>query len=943
MRDEIRVLGPLELIGERGPLPLGAPKERRLLAALIAEAGTTRSSDALANAIWGESPPRSSPKLLQVYVSKLRKRLPPEAGIRTHGSGYALELQDGVLDATRFESLLEDGREAARAGNAALAASILRRALALWRGHAYGELADEEFVRADAQRLDELRLVAFEERLAAELAVGRHAAVLAELHALADSYPLRERPQAQLMLALYRSGRQSEALDRFAATRRQLHDELGLEPGSELRDLQRRILQHDPTLAGATDAQEATRACMPMPPNPLLGREHELTELGGLLGRDEVRLVVLTGAGGSGKTRLALEAARRSAGSFANGAAFVELAPVHDPQLIVGEIFSSLGIEQVGSEPLATLVATLRGRELLLLLDNFEHLRNAAPMLVDLLSQAPRLTLLVTSRIVLHVSGEHVYPVDPLGEDAAVELFLERASEADVRFVASDEAEAAIRSICRRLDGLPLAIELAAGRIRTLTPAELLGGLEQRLPLLTGGPRDLPARQQTLRSTLDWSVDLLDDLERRDLARLSVFAGGCTVEYAETVCETTLERLSSLVDHNLLVRAVTLHGSRYSMLETIREHMSERLAVSGEADAMGRRHAELMLAIVRAAHLSEDDDEPFDQSVALLERDDIRAALDWAIEADVALGLELASELENFWGPHAPAEGVRRIGDLLARGVDLPPLLRARALRNLAGAAHQLHAFDVADPAYEESLRICTELGDARGAALVRMRLVYRARERGDADLALSLLDDLRRDTKGEYQLIEVQGALLRAYLAFGDGRLEDAEALLDQSHELASGLRWAWWETIVGTARLAVALERGDLADAERHGRSTLALEVEEEYGLAALQTITGLARVALARDDLERAGLLWGAIAEQVGGMLGPRAVRWRDELRAETRPSFLAAVMRGRELELWDAAAVALAEEASESANEAGRETAAEGTSSKKWAPPCSGGTP
>ena len=535
MRDEIRVLGPLELIGERGPLPLGAPKERRLLAALVAEAGTTRSSDALANAIWGESPPRSAPKLLQVYVSKLRKHLPPEAGIRTHGSGYALELQDGVLDAARFESLLEDGREAARAGNAALAASILRRALALWRGHAYGELADEEFVRAEAQRLDELRLVAFEERLAAELAVGRHAAVLAELRALADSYPLRERPQAQLMLALYRSGRQSEALDRFAATRRQLHDELGLEPGAELRDLQRRILQHDPTLSGATDAQEATRASMPMPPNPLLGRERELAELGGLLGRDDVRLVVLTGAGGSGKTRLALEAARRSAGSFANGAAFVELAPVHDPQLIVGEIFSSLGIEQVGSEPLATLVATLRGRELLLLLDNFEQLRDAAPMLVDLLSQAPRLTLLVTSRVVLHVSGEHVYPVEPLGEEAAVELFLERASEADSRFVASDDAQAAIRSICRRLDGLPLAIELAAGRSRTLTPTELLAGLERRLPLLTGGPRDLPARQQTLRATLEWSVDLLDDLERRDLARFSVFPGRFTVESAEAV------------------------------------------------------------------------------------------------------------------------------------------------------------------------------------------------------------------------------------------------------------------------------------------------------------------------------------------------------------------------------------------------------------------------
>jgi predicted ATPase len=716
------------------------------------------------------------------------------------------------------------------------------------------------------------------------------------------------------MQALYRSGRQSEALDRYAETRRHLHEELGLEPGAELRDLQRRILQHDPTLAGTTSAEEATRTAIPTPPNPLLGRERELAELRELLVRDDVRLVVLTGAGGSGKTRLALEAARRSAGAFANGAAFVELAPVHDRDLVVGSIFSSLGIEWVGSEPIEALVATLRGRELLLLLDNFEHLRDAAPVLVDLLSQLPRLTLLVTSRVVLHLSGEHVYPVEPLGEEAAVELFLERASEADVRFEAGDEAETAIRSICGRLDGLPLAIELAAGRIRMLTPAELLAALERRLPLLTGGPRDLPARQQTLRSTFEWSIDLLDDLERRDLARLSVFAGSCTAEYAETVCATTLERLSSLVDHNLLVRVVTPHGSRYSMLETIRELTSEQLDATGEADAIRRRHAEVMLAIVRGAHLSEDDDDPFEQSVALRERDDIRAALDWAVDADVPLGLELACALENFWGAHAPAEGVRRIDELLARDVDLPPLLRARALRNLAGAAHQVHAFDVADPAYEESLRICTELGDDRGTALVRMRLAYRARERGEPDLARALVEELQRNAKGRQQVVEAQGALLLAYVALGEGRLEDADALLTQSHELASGLRWAWWETTVGTARLAVALERGDLAKAERHGRSTLALEAEEEYGLAALQTITGLARIALAQDDLERAGVLWGAISEQVGGMLGPRALRWRDELRAEMRPAFLAAMVRGRDFELWDAAAFALAEPAS-----------------------------
>jgi predicted ATPase/DNA-binding SARP family transcriptional activator len=921
VQDEIRVLGPLELIGEHGRVTLGAAKERRLLAALVAEVGKTRSSESLTDAIWGGAPPRSASKLLQVYVSKLRKRLPASAGIRTRGSGYALELDDGMLDSARFERLLEEARGATRAGNPNLAASILGRALALWSGEAYGELADEDFVRAEARRLEELRLVALEERFVAELALGRDAELLAELRRLADSHPLRERLQAQLMLALYRSGRQSEALDHFAATRRHLHDELGLEPGAELRDLQRRILRHDPTLAVAPGSGRATSVSLPTPLGPLLGREIELAEIADLLRRDDVRLLVLSGAGGSGKTRLALEAARQNASSFANGAVLVELAPVHDPALVLGAISNALRIEQlrighVGGDPLEAVAAALRSRELLLLLDNFEHLREAAPILVDLVSQAPHLTVLVTSRVVLHLSGEHVYPVEPLDEDAAVALFAERTREADARFD-SGGAEEAIREICRRVDRLPLAIELAARRIRSRTPAELLAGLELRLPLLTGGPRDLPARQQTLRGTIEWSFDILDELERRDVTRLSVFAGGCTFESAEAVCETTLERLSALVDHNLVVRTSTSRGSRYSMLETIRELASELLESAGEADAVRARHAARMLAIAEAAHLSEDDDEPYDQPAALVERDDLRIALDWAAERDVILGLELASALENFWGANAPVEGMRRLGQLLDRGIDIPPLLRARALRNLAGAAHQERAWDVADPAYEESLVICTELGDDRGAALILTRLAYRARENGEPDRARALIDDSERVAGGRFLLTEAQNALLLSYLALGEGRLDDAEAALGRSRELADRLSWRWWEAAVHNVSLTVALQRGDLDAAERYGRAALAINVEDEYVRSTGQSIVGLAVVALARDDLERAGVLWGAVSTDARGM-GPLTARWAGELRlrGETEPAFLDAVERGRHLRLEEVAAIALAADETES---------------------------
>ncbi|HJU47382.1 MAG TPA: BTAD domain-containing putative transcriptional regulator, partial [Gaiellaceae bacterium] len=376
---ELRVLGPLEIAADGAALPLPGRKHLRLLAALAAADGHACSLDALADAVWGASPPASARKLLQLYVSQLRKVV-PEGTIRTSESGYALDLDGGSIDAERFEQLAQDAADALAGDNPALTASLAERALALWRGPAYADVMYEDFARAQAERLEELRLGLLEDRLDAQLRLGRHEAVLPDVLALAARQALRERLQALAMLTLYRMGRQTEALDRYAELRRRLDDELGLEPGPQLRDLQQRILRQDPAL-DPPSASAVSKSPLPVPPNRLVGRGRELAQLREILARRDSRLLVLTGAGGSGKTRLALEAAHEAAPSFANGAVIVELAPLHDPALVTATVAQALGVAEVAGEASEeTLARALADRELLLVLDNAEHLRAAAPL-----------------------------------------------------------------------------------------------------------------------------------------------------------------------------------------------------------------------------------------------------------------------------------------------------------------------------------------------------------------------------------------------------------------------------------------------------------------------------------------------------------------------------------------------------------------------------------
>ena len=860
---ELRVLGPVELVGAAGPVPLGGEKQRRLLAAFAIRAGVALPAEVLVDAVWGPAPPPSAGKLLQVYVSQLRKLLGPPIALRTCPGGYLLELADDAFDLARFERLLEEGRAAVAEGNPALGASLIGRALGLWRGPAFGELAYEDFAAGEADRAEELRLIAREDQLDAKLELGRHFELVPELRSRARAQPLRERAQAQAMLALYRCGRQTEALEVYTATHARLRDQLGLDPGVELQELQRRILQQDGELATVRPAARPV-ASLPAAPNRLLGRDRELEELQALLIREGIRLLVLTGAGGSGKTRLALEVAHRASRHFANGALFVGLAPLRDPQLVLEAVARACGVQDApAGGPLAGLLAALRSRELLLVLDNLEHLRAAGSDIVSLLAGAPRLAVLVTSRVVLHVSGEHVYPVQPLQLDAAAALFRARAQAADPSFCPDAAANDVIVQVCGRLDGLPLAIELAAARTHVLTPSQLHERLHTRLPLLAGGPRDLPARQRTLGATLEWSYELLAAGEQRGFRRLAVFAGGFGLRGAEAVCDAGLDTLGSLVDHSLVRR---LPGGRLAMLETVREFALERLNASGEAPAIRERHARYFGDMVLSANLREDAGAGQRHDLVAANQDNISAMLGWALENDrIEFGLEVAVALEIFWWARAAPEGRRWFKAFLAhaRAPEAPPALRARALRAYGVTTVFAGDPDGAEALYRQSLDTFRQFGDEPGAAGVLHCLAASARDRGDTAAARALIEQsleiLRQAGNQAEQALALK---ILGKVECDEGNYDAGVQSLERAARLA-GEAGARFEQAHCLGELCErAFESGRISDTEAWGRQSLTLCQTVGDRQAQLFVLTLLARTALQNGRTRQAGVLWGVV---------------------------------------------------------------------------------
>ena len=922
MTAAIRVLGPVEVVADDGPVSL-ASKQRCLLAALVVADGRARTMDELVDALWEADPPASARKLVQVYVSQLRRALPPSARIVTRPGSYALEVPPTLVDAEHFERLVEQSAAARRDANHALALSLAEQASRLWRGRAYGDLASADFLQLESERLEELRLVALEERIDAQLALGRHAEALGELLGLAAENPFRERLQVSAMLALYRSGRQSESLEHYAGVRRRLQEQLGLEPGTELRDLQRRILEQDPGL----DAVATDRAgqALPEPPNRLIGRQPELEALTALLARRDVRLVVLTGAGGSGKTRLALEAARAATSSYANGAVLVELAPLREPELVLPTIAQALGVADA-QRPLEALAEALRSRELLLVLDNAEHLREATPALVELLARAPRLTLLVTSRTVLHLSGEHVFPVAPLDTEAAQALFEQRARSLQPDFRITSENRGAVREVCRRVDGLPLAVELAAARVRALSPEAVLQRLTERLSFLAGGPHDLPARQQTLYETLDWSYDLLSDDERSMLARLSVFRGGATLSAVTEICldgdETrATDLVERLADASLLLVRRPEGELRYDLLETVRQYAAERLQEL-DADATRRRHAEWYLALVERAEPELSGENQARWFTALeSEHDNARAALSYFAETgEHHQALRLTALLSRFWYVRGHlTEARRQLDAVLPAATGQDPLLLRRVETAAASIALLQGDYRASTAFAERALDSARRTGELRFVANALSNLGAIVLAGGDRERATVVLEEavaLARDVGDER--ITALALNNRGDLALSTGDYRTAGPLFEESHALlrARGDTANIARSLFNLG--AVDLMVGDHDAAERRFGEALELArtAEDKEDLA--WCLEGFAALAAEKREWERAATLLGAAGALLGGIgadFKPFERRLHDATESAVRGTcdsrvFDEAVARGASMPSADVVDLALA---------------------------------
>jgi predicted ATPase/class 3 adenylate cyclase len=1033
----------------------------KLLAFLLLNANRAVSADAVIDAVWGAER-QGAAKRLQMGVLRLRRGLEPlnnpdRLRLRTVSGGYLLSVAPGELDSEVFGDRVREGRRALDDGDPARASGLLTEVLGLWRGPPLAEVAFDDFAQAEVRRLEELRLVALETGIDANLQLGRHVEVIAELEGLVAERPNREHLAGLLMLALYRAGRQGDALETYQRTRAHLASELGLEPGPALKALQIGILEQAaglkapppgdarpaaaanllvgvpdsahsrdsatgsvgksrlqlPTgtvsfmftdIEGSTDlsrsiggeafgrelsryrdrvretaiahhgrafgtegdavfvvfprasdavaaaddlraafaeepvrlrvgihtgeplvvdneyvgldVRKAARICaaahggqvlvsratrelageglrdlgeyrlkdltaperlfqvgggdfpplrtlrptnLPVQPGPLFGRRDELAEL--LTLSRASRLVTLTGPGGSGKTRLALQLAARLSDDYQDGAWWVPLAAITDPSLVAPTIAQSLGARGELREHLA-------GKRVLLLLDNLEQVLECAPLIADLLAGLPDLSVIATSRERLAVTFEQEYSVPPLDEATAEELFVSQARQLEPGF----EPDEMVGEICRRLDRLPLALELASTRVKLMTTAQMLTRIEKRLDLLSKGRRDAPDRQATMRATIGWSYDLLPEREKALFRRLGVFAGSFELEAAEAVCDADLDGLQSLIEKSLLRRD---GHNRFFLLELTREYALEQLHAAREEAELSRRHADWALQLAKRPDERFESPEEGRWLVRLqADIDNLRAALAWCSEHDPEGAIALVSTLFGLWMMHGQLqELIPRLERVLRTTATVDTRTRAAGLRMLGSALSFTEQYDKAREPLEESLALFRQLGDELGEVGALTMLGMGFSNQGSFPRAIDLLQAalaISRENEDKRSVARVLNIIAGCYIDAGD--LERGKPAIEEAvaihKELGSKGSAA---SDLGTLA-DVALAQGDHQQAERHAREALEMVTGVGDERNDLYSVAQLACAAALRGDVYAAGRLW-AVAEATEERLGMR----------------------------------------------------------------------
>lgn len=791
---------------------------RLLLATLLARQGQLLTTSQLAEQLWAQRLPANPANALQNQVTRLRRLLVADGTMPlvTERDGYRLVLDPVEFDALRFEGLVEASAQSADRPEVAF--DLLDRALELWRGPAYGELGDRPLIDQEAARLEELRVHAAQARGEALLALGRPGEAASALEWLAAAHPLRERPHALLMQALYVSGRQSDALDVFHRHRDHLDRELGLEPGPELVALQARILRHELPAASLRPAPAAA----PLPPvSSFVGRAADLAAV--LRRLTDCRLVTICGTGGVGKTRLALEVAARAATRYRDAVCLVELSTLAPGSEVAPLVASALRVaNRAGASTVDRLVEALAGRRMLLLLDNCEHVLDHAAELIDALLRRTRgIDVLATSRTALATDGEHVWPLVPLAvegrEAPAVRLLAERAAAARPGFTVDGGNAAVVDRLCRRLDGLPLALELAAGRLRVAPLEQVAAAVETSAELLAGARRTGQARHRSLEALVDWSYRLLDPAEQQLFARLSVFRAPFELADAVAVAagdglaaEQVPAALWSLVEQSLVAAPSVDSGARYALLETLRHAAAQHLAVEGATERYRRCHADRMIATAREAAVALHGPGAA-AAVAVLDRalPELRAArehLDAAKDRDGLL--ELCSSL--FWyGFSGIQSEVLSWIRLVAHSVgDRPSPLLPAVLGAAAMAEWQRGDLTEGGRLARSGIDAAARLGDPAGSSLPYSALADVALFSGDPRGSRRLAGQARARAERNGQPIDqvyarVGEAMAAAYGDDPQGAVPAADEAIGVAEASGSPIATAWACYAGGEVRL--------------------------------------------------------------------------------------------------------------------------------------------